>query len=263
MKIPFTKMHGLGNDFVLIDARELEIHAMEKFARTVCERRLGVGADQLLLMRTAAGDADVRMDIYNHDGSRVEMCGNGVRAFALFAGALGYGDPLRVETDGGVVTPRRLSNGHVEVDMGVPQFPGEVIDQTRTLGGGEWKITQVTVGNPHCVIFTETVAQVALEMVGPKIETDPYFPQRTNVEFVEVRAPDHLAVRVWERGAGATLACGSGACAALVAAARTGRSVRSAQVQLPGGALQVQWREDDHVYQSGPTETVFTGTYEW
>lgn len=276
MKIPFAKMHGLGNDFLLIDARTLKLDNPATLARVYCERRFGIGADQLLLLLPARSDkAAVRMDIYNSDGGQVEMCGNGMRAFALFAAQQGAWDgqgPLPVETEGGIITPRVVSDGRVEVDMGTPRWDprvipvesaDEVLDSTQRVGGGEWAITCVSMGNPHCVIFTDAVARVALDMVGPSIETDPFFPDRTNVEFVEVRAPDQLAVRVWERGSGATLACGTGACAALVAAARTGKSVRKAEVRLPGGALWVEWRDDDHVYQTGPAEWVFTGELDW
>lgn len=276
MKVPFAKMHGLGNDFILVDCREQRLDNPAAFARTWCKRRWGVGADQVLLVLPSTA-ADLRMDIYNADGGEVEMCGNGVRAFALYARLLGAWDgsgTLTVETKGGVVRPRLVDGSRVEVDMGAPRFgPAEipvrldgdqVIDRTLPLAGGKRNITCVNMGNPHCVLFTDDLSAIALDMLGPQIETDDLFPQRTNVEFVQVRAPDQLAVRVWERGAGATLACGSGACAALVAAVRLGRTLRKATVQLPGGTLEIEWREaDGHVYKTGPATFVYQGELAW
>ena len=282
MKVPFTKMHGLGNDFVFVDVREKPLPDPEGFAKKYGDRRFGVGADQILLVAKPTGPgADLRMDIYNQDGSRVEMCGNGIRCFAKYVRdrALPEGrgkDVLKVETLAGLIRPRMLADGRVEVDMGPPRLEGpeipvklegRVIDREVTLAGAARKMTCVSMGNPHAVFFVEDAAAVPLETWGSVIETDPLFPRRTNVEFVETRKEGTatvLVTRVWERGAGATLACGTGACAVAVAASLTGRAGRASTVRLPGGDLAIEWRESDgHVYMTGPAAEVFSGEVEW
>ena len=277
MKIPFTKMHGLGNDFIFVDVRERALPDPEGFSKKFGDRRFGIGADQILLVgKSTVGD--LRMDIYNQDGSRVEMCGNGIRCFAKYVAEHGIAegkgkDVLNVETLAGIIRPRRLADGRVEVDMGEPRLKPDVIpvkldgDQVVaravTLSGEKRTMTCVSMGNPHAVFFVDDVAKIDLEKIGPAIETDPLFPRKTNVEFVQVQG-DVLLTRVWERGAGATLACGTGACGVGVAAVLEKRAGRKSTVRLPGGDLAIEWRESDNrVYMTGPAEEVFSGEVEW
>jgi len=217
------------------------------------------------------------MTIYNADGSRPEMCGNGIRGFAKFVydRHLVDADPLAVETDAGIKTVRvARADGAVRsvaVDMGVPEWDGrripvaadgEVVDQPLEVAGRTWRVTCVSMGNPHCVVFVDAVDTLALETIGPAFERHPFFPQRVNTEFVRVLGPDRLEMRVWERGAGETLACGTGACAAAVAAARTGRTGRLVTVALRGGELQIEWQADDQVRMTGDAVEVFRGRIE-
>lgn len=279
MKVPFTKMHGLGNDFVFVDVRESPLPDPEGFSKKYGDRRFGIGADQILLVGKPAGaGADLRMDIYNQDGSRVEMCGNGIRCFAKFVRDRGLPegqgkDVLEVETLAGIIRPRLLADGRVEVDMGPPRLDGpeipvklegRVIDREVTVGGAKRTLTCVSMGNPHAVFFVDDVAAVPLETWGPAIETDPLFPRKTNVEFVQVAKDGTLLTRVWERGSGVTLACGTGACGVAVAAALTKRASRKSTVRLPGGDLSIEWRESDgRVYMTGPAAEVYRGEVEW
>jgi len=271
MELPFVKMHGLGNDFVLVDDRERDRGDWAALAPRLAHRRLGVGCDQVLVVRSS-GTADLRMDIYNADGSRAEMCGNGIRCLARWARDRGVssGDELRVETLAGVMIPR-LRGDLVEVDMGEPIFEGRKIpvdadgpvkDHPVPLDEGSVKVTCVSMGNPHAVVFVDDAASYPAAEVGPQVETHPFFPRRTNVEFVQVLAPDRLRMRVWERGAGVTLACGTGACAAAVAAHWTGRAEREADVELDGGLLNIRWdRESSRVFMTGPAAEVFEGQF--
>lgn len=279
MKVPFTKMHGLGNDFVFVDVREKALPDPEGFSKKYGDRRFGIGADQILLVGKPAGaGADLRMDIYNQDGSRVEMCGNGIRCFAKFVHDRdlpeGRGkDVLKVETLAGLIQPRILADGRIEVDMGHPRLEGpeipvklegRVIDREVTVGGAKRTMTCVSMGNPHAVFFVDDVGAVPLETWGPAIETDPLFPRKTNVEFVQVSKDGTLLTRVWERGSGVTLACGTGACGVAVAAALTKRAGRKSTVRLPGGDLAIEWRESDgRVYMTGPAAEVYRGEVEW
>lgn len=269
MRLPFVKMHGLGNDFVLVDERDGERQDWPDLARRVAHRRLGVGCDQVLLVRSSA-TADLRMDIYNADGSRAEMCGNGIRCLALYARLRGLcpGGELHVETLAGIVGTR-FRGEDVEVDMGTPILDGRSIpvkadgpvrDCSVSLGDEAVRVTCVSMGNPHAVVFVEDAEAVPVEKLGPRLETHPFFPRRTNVEFVQVLGPQGLRMRVWERGAGVTLACGTGACAAAVAAAWTGRAEREAQVFLDGGVLRVHWDPaTGRVSLTGPAALVFEG----
>ena len=281
MKVPFTKMHGLGNDFIFVDVRETALPDPEGFSKKFGDRRLGIGADQILLVGKSKV-ADLRMDIFNMDGSKVEMCGNGIRCFAKYVAdrnlpeAAGK-DVLNVETLAGIIRPRRLADGRVEVDMGEPRLEGDtiptklegrVIGRDVTLAGETRRITCVSMGNPHVILFVKDVDAVPLDVVGPKIETDPLFPRKTNVEFVEVQPQKDgsvvLKTRVWERGAGITLACGTGACAVGVAAFLNQEAPRKSIVRLPGGDLAIEWRESDNrVYMTGPAAEVFSGSVEW
>ena len=272
----FAKLHGTANDFIYVDARAGFPGDPAALAPRLCDRRRGIGADGLILLLPST-QADCRMVIHNADGSRPEMCGNGIRGMAKFVHDRGLvrADPLRVETDAGVKTlSLALENGRVArvtVDMGAPVWDGrripvdadgEVIDRPLEVAGRTYRGTCVSMGNPHCVVFVDDVTGLPLAELGPRFEHHPFFPKRVNTEFVRVRGRDRLEMRVWERGAGETMACGTGACAAAVAAARTGRAERHAVVVLPGGELEIDWRPDDRVLMTGPAVEVFEGRME-
>ena len=257
----FIKMHGLGNDFVLVDSRKEKLDGfdLKKLAVDICDRHFGVGADGLLIVWPSQ-KAHYRMQVINPDGSEAEMCGNGIRCFAKYVYETDQlkEEVISVETPAGTVLPAIiLENGKlvaVEVDMGIPKDEGEV-----KIGGFNFR--KISIGNPHAVAFVGNVNDVDLPVVGPAVENNPHFPNRTNVEFVQVLNDKELEVVVWERGAGETLACGTGACAALVAANLAGQTGRRAIVHLPGGNLDVEWAEDSHVLMRGPAEKVFEGKY--
>ena len=269
--LPVTKMHGAGNDVVLVDCLQGEpVDDWRAFARRVLDRHLGVGGDQLLLVLPSSV-AEFRMSIRNPDGSEAEMCANGIRCFARFVRDRGYTDrdTLRIETPAGIVAPRALGGGHFEVEMTRPILDPEKIP-TRLRGtpplvevplevdGESLRVTPVSMGNPHCVLFVDELERVPLERLGPRIESHPDFPARANVEFVTVRSRTKLDQRTWERGTGETLACGSGACAAAVAAVLAGRAEREVRVRLRGGELGVRWPDPEGpVWLSGPTAHVF------
>jgi len=272
----FRKLHGTANDFVYVDARRgLPVEPAD-LARRMCDRHRGVGADGLILLLVSER-ADCRMRIFNGDGSLAEMCGNGIRGFAKFVldHGLASAEPLRIETDAGVKTVSvRRHHGRVvavTVDMGPPEWEGRripvdadgtILERPLDVQGRRWSISCVSMGNPHCVVFVDDVAPLALAEIGPAFERHPFFPRRVNTEFVRVESPERLRMRVWERGAGETLACGTGACAAAVVAARIGRAGRHVTVALPGGELTVEWRDDDHVYMTGDAVEVFAGEIE-
>ncbi|MFO8058437.1 MAG: diaminopimelate epimerase [bacterium] len=272
MNLSFTKMHGLGNDMIVLDSLESGFVPGAEQARSMCRRRFGIGADQVLVL-LPSDSADFRMLILNSDGSEVEMCGNGIRCLARYIRERGLSDKeeLEVETLAGIIRPR-VENGLVKVDMGEPEFEasripvkgeGKVSLASLSIDDDIFKISAVSMGNPHCVIQVDEVDKVPLETVGPRIETHPWFKNRTNVEFVEVLSKDHIKVRVWERGAGATLACGTGACAAAVVMADLGLADRELTVSLPGGDLEIEWnKESNRVRMSGPAEEVYNGVIE-
>jgi diaminopimelate epimerase len=276
MTLRFVKMHGLGNDFVVVKAIGVP-NRVGELAQLVCDRHLGVGADGLVFMLPSA-KADLRMRVFNPDGSEAEMCGNAIRCVAKYAYEDGFQrkTKLRVETGAGILIPRlRIKDGkvtEVEVDMGEPVLerglipvtgpPGKVLDEPVTVDGDTFRITAVSFGNPHCVIFLPDFEQLKLDVIGPKIEKHPVFPKRTNVEFVQVVDKGAIRVRVWERGAGPTLACGTGACASAVAAFLNGLTGRKVKVSLPGGDLSIFWDDDNHVYMTGPATEVFRGEWE-
>ncbi|ASC72127.1 Diaminopimelate epimerase [Halomicronema hongdechloris C2206] len=283
MAVEFVKYHGLGNDFILIDNRhQPEPVWQPEQAMRWCDRNRGIGADGVIFALPAQRDTDYTMRIFNADGSEPEMCGNGIRCLARFLDALesAEGHPptlphaYRIHTLGGTITPELQPDGQVKVDMGVPKLLAQdipttlvareqkVIDQMLRVAGQTWEVTGVNIGNPHCVTFVEDVAELPLVTLGPQFEYHPAFPQRVNTEFIQIIGPKHLKMRVWERGAGATLACGTGACAALVAAALTGRCDRTATVELPGGPLQIEWSANNRIYMTGPAERVFQGQVE-
>jgi diaminopimelate epimerase len=275
--VNFTKMHGLGNDFIVIPHldRTLPDDRLPEIARKGCDRHFGIGADGILLVERSE-TADFRMRIYNPDGSEPQMCGNGIRCFAKYLYDRGlHSHPfVRVETEAGVLDLKLAISGgraeQVRVDMGRPilernRIPmsggGSVpaIGETLRADGTEFRFTAVSMGNPHCVIFVDEVESFPVETAGPKIERHPLFPERINIEFAEIVGREKIKMRVWERGAGITLACGTGACATLVASALNGHTGRSATVQLPGGDLFIEWADDDHLFMTGPATEVFEG----
>jgi diaminopimelate epimerase len=275
-RLDFSKLHGTANDFVYVDARHGLPGDPAALATRLCDRHRGIGADGLILL-LASETADCRMRIFNSDGSTAEMCGNGIRGFAKFVldGGLVRANPLRVETDAGLKTVRaELAGGRVArvaVDMGAPEWSGrkipvdadgEVIERPLEVAGRTWSVTCVSMGNPHCVVFVDDVAGLPLAEIGPRFEHHPFFPKRVNTEFIRVASPTRLEMRVWERGAGETMACGTGACAAAAAAVRTGRAERRSVVALPGGELEIDWRADDHIVMTGDAVEVFHGRIE-
>ena len=271
MGLKFTKMHGIGNDFVLVDVRRDDPGGWPELARKLGHRKFGVGCDQVLLLRDS-DRADFRMEIYNSDGSEVEMCGNGIRCFSVYLKKHGLiaGDEVRVETLAGVQICR-IEGDMVEVDMGSPILEGRKIpvesdspvrEQPLALKDATLVITCVSMGNPHAIVFVEDAETYPIEIVGPEVENHSFFPRRTNVEFVQVQSRTKLRMRVWERGAGITMACGTGACASAVAAYWTGRTERECELVLDGGSLFIRWdAETDHVFMRGPAAEVFSG--EW
>jgi len=275
MKLRFTKMHGLGNDFVLIDCRDKtvsgQLSAISDVSKRLCHRRFGVGADQVLLLYPS-NIADFKMVIFNADGSEVEMCGNGIRCFAKYIWERKLSDKavLSVETAAGIIRPERAGQ-MVKVDMGEPVVEGRLIpvnidgmvkDFPLTIEDKVFKITAVSMGNPHAVIFVDDVDGFDVKRYGPRIENHGLFPRRINVEFIQVLDPERIRMRVWERGSGETMACGTGASAAGVAASLKGLTGRCVNVMLAGGELLIEWKEDNHVYMTGPAVEVFEGSIE-
>jgi diaminopimelate epimerase len=284
MAISFTKYHGLGNDFVLVDNRHQKDPSLTpEQAVKWCDRNFGIGADGVIFVLPGQQGTDYTMRIFNSDGSEPEMCGNGIRCLAKFIADLETADghpaappkAYTIHTLGGTITPTLQPDGQVTVDMGEPRLLAgdipttlvaadqRVISQSLTVAEQDWIVTAVSMGNPHCITFVDDATAIDLAQLGPQFEHHPAFPERINTEFIEVMGRDYLKMRVWERGAGATLACGTGACAALVAAALTERSDRAATVELPGGPLRIEWSAiDNRVYMTGPAERVFTGSVE-
>ena len=273
MKLAFTKMHGLGNDFIIIDLRKKGVPALARRLKGLGTRRFGIGFDQAIVLKTSRR-ADFKMEIYNSDGSQVEMCGNGIRCLAdyIWKRRLSKKNVLEIETLAGIIRPRRASGGLVTVDMGEPtldgplipvKIKGEVISKPVKVLDKRLKITCVSMGNPHCIVFVKNVDRFNVEKYGSVLEKMAIFPQRINVEFVEVLSKTRLKMRVWERGAGETLACGTGASATAVAANLNGLSTRSVAVKLLGGVLKIKWdRSDNRVYMTGPSKEVFSGSIE-
>jgi diaminopimelate epimerase len=278
VSIEFAKYHGLGNDFILIDNRaSSEPLVTPEQAVKMCDRNFGIGADGVISVFPGQDGTDYTMRIINSDGSEPEMCGNGIRCLAGFIAQLEGNKSntaqYRIHTLAGVMSPQLTTDSQVRVDMGLPKLlaaeipttlcpsDDKVIAQPLEVAGQSWSVTCVSMGNPHCITFVEDVAAVPLEIIGPQFEHHSVFPQRTNTEFIQVVGRDYLKMRVWERGAGATLACGTGACAALVAGVLAGKCDRIATVELPGGCLQIEWALDQRLYMTGPAERVFTGKF--
>lgn len=281
MTIEFRKIHGAANDFVVIDGRAVSeggVGALDWPALAVrsCDRRRGVGADGLLVLEPPGGpEADFHMRYHNADGSEAEMCGNGVRCMARFALEVGATDKrgLTWETGAGLVRTEVLEQGETEstvrVNMGPPRLTpaevpvegsGEMVrEQPFSVDGTSIELTCVSMGNPHAVTYVDSVEAFPLERLGPLVEHHPAFPRRTNFEIVEVLAPDHLRMRVWERGVGETMACGTGACAVAVASHIVRGTADTVSVDLPGGRLTIHWAEGEDVMMTGPAQTVFVG----
>ncbi|HEU4968743.1 diaminopimelate epimerase [Sphingomonas sp.] len=262
MRFAFHKMHGLGNDFVVIDARAEDVAVTPARARAIADRQTGIGCDQLILLEQSER-ADLSMRIFNADGSEVEQCGNALRCVAQLTGA------RRIDTAGGLVEAEPAAAG-ITIDMGAPRFGWEEIPLAYALDTaalpvgweGLEQATAVNVGNPHIVFFVPALDAVDLERLGPIIEQDPLFPERINVNLAEVTGPSSLWLRVWERGAGLTRACGTGACATAVAAIRRGLVSAPVTVSLPGGDLSIGWAPGDSIRMTGPATHVFTGEAE-
>ena len=278
--LQFSKYQGLGNDFLLLDGRDLEdgdraFGLDAEAVRRLCDRRFGVGGDGVILALPPRQGGELRMRIFNADGSEPEMCGNGIRCLARFLADSDGDEPGRiwqVETLAGRIVPELRADGTIRVDMGPPFLEPAAVPTTLPLGpaglpqgeleveGHTFTVAAAGMGNPHVVIPVEDVEAVQLERFGAALERHPAFPARTNVHFVQVLSPEHLVMRVWERGAGPTLACGTGACATLVACHRLGLCQCRARLDLPGGPLWIEWAGDGaSVFMSGPAEAVFDG----
>jgi diaminopimelate epimerase len=272
----FVKMHGIGNDYVYVDCFRETVTEPEKLAVYISDRHLGVGADGLILIMPSH-KADVRMRMFNADGSEAQMCGNGIRCLAkyVYDSGISRKSDLTVETLAGVLSLELFTpNGTVEkvkVNMGTPRLrrrdipmrgEGEcVLGEKLTAGDREFAVTGVSMGNPHCVIFVDDVAKFPVAHYGPLIEHHAQFPQRTNVEWIEWLNRQEIRQRTWERGSGETLACGTGACAAAVASVLNGKTDCAMIVHLLGGDLEIEWAKDNHVYMTGPAVEVFRGDW--
>lgn len=282
MQVEFTKYQGLGNDFILVDNRgQTAPQLTPAQAAQACDRHFGIGADGVIFLLPGESGADYTMRIYNSDGSEPEMCGNGIRCLARFIAdlegkATSEVQAYAIHTLAGLITPEVQRDGQIRVNMGSPRLlaqeipttlaaPKEkVVNASLDVAGQSWAVTCVSMGNPHCITFVEDVGAIALTQIGPQFEHHAAFPKRTNTEFIEVVRPDYLKMRVWERGAGITLACGTGACASLVAGVLTGHCANAATVELPGGPLYIEWSAlDQAVFMTGPAQKVFTGVIEF
>ena len=275
MKIKFSKMHGLGNDFVVIDAVRQPVSLSTAQIQRLANRRFGIGCDQLLLVEPAQRvGVDFRYRIFNADGGEVQQCGNGARCFARFVREQGLSeqDSIVVETAAGIITLYHEPDGQVRVNMGVPNFdpaslpfdaPEERLVYELAVNGETLRVGAVSMGNPHLVLQVDELADAPVAELGPLLERHPLFPERVNVGFMQVLDRQHLRLRVYERGAAETLACGSGACAAMAVAQRWGLVGEAATVSLPGGDLRIGWAgAGQPLWMSGPATTIFEGTIE-
>jgi len=260
----FSKMHGLGNDFVVIDAREGAVAMPASRARAIADRHTGIGCDQIILIDNSSR-ADVMMQIFNADGSEVDACGNATRCIPLYLGR-----DVMIETKAGLLDAR-LTNGGASVDMGLPRFEWDAIPLAFAMDTlpmpASWEDlpppAAVNVGTPHVIFFVEDLNKIDTARLGPLIEHDPLFPQRVNVNFAQVLDKQHIRLIVWERGAGLTQACGTGACATAVAAIRRGLAHGPVTVTLPGGDLSIDWQPGGHIQMTGPATHVFFGEADW
>ena len=273
--LSFTKMHGAGNDFIVLDGLRDALPSLEDLSLKLCDRHFGIGADQVLVVRESR-NADFRMEIFNPDGSQVEMCANGIRAFYKYVRDRGLtdADEISVETLSGVVRPRWAGEGRVTVDMGLPilepaKIPtrlglgtdGPVLDAPLDVAGETFLVSSVSMGNPHAVLYVDDPDTARVETLGPQIENHSAFPNRVNVEFVTPVSRTRIRQRTWERGTGETLACGSGACAVAVVSMLRGAVDRRVSIELRGGELEIVWAADDsHIFMTGPAAEVYSGT---
>ncbi|MBF0327950.1 MAG: diaminopimelate epimerase [Nitrospirae bacterium] len=269
----FTKMHGLGNDFIVVNCLENPLSDPSRFAAVFCDRRFGIGADQLILLYPSE-KADFKMLIYNADGGEVEMCGNGIRCLAkyIWDRKLSEKKILNIETLAGIIKPE-MAGDMVRVDMGEPVFEPSKIpvavakdiaypvkDYSLVIEDRGFRATFVSMGNPHAVIFIDDdLEEFPISKYGPLLENHPIFPNKANIEFVNAKGKDRLVMRVWERGSGQTLACGTGASATGVAGMLKGLSDKTVTVSLSGGDLIIEWAPNNHVYMTGPAVEVFEG----
>ena len=264
----FLKMHGCGNDFVVMDERAHALGLTPTRAAAIADRRFGVGCDQFIVMEPGTNGADVFMRIRNPDGSEAGACGNATRCVAHLVATETGRTGLIVRTISGDLPATILADGRVRVDMGAARLDWADIPLAGPMDtlhldlarGGVADPAAASMGNPHATFFVPDMAAIDIDRIGPSLEHDPIFPARANIGFVQVLTPERIRLRVWERGAGLTLACGSGACAALVNAHRRGLTTRRAAVLVDGGELEIEWREDGHVLMTGPVATSFTGT---
>jgi diaminopimelate epimerase len=273
MTLRFTKMQGLGNDFVVLDGVRQRIDLDAATVRAMADRRFGIGCDQVLVVEPAQGDADFRYRIFNADGGEVEQCGNGARCFVVFVRDHGLTEKreIRVETAGGLIIPRLDPDGQVTVDMGVPGFRPEdvpfdggagAVEETLAVDGVPVRVSVLSMGNPHAVQVVPDVDAAPVTTQGPAIERHPRFPNRVNAGYMAIVDRVTIRLRVWERGAGETLACGTGACAAVVAGIRRGLLDSPVRVKTRGGELRIAWQgAGSPVMMTGPAETVYEG--EW
>jgi diaminopimelate epimerase len=277
-QLAFSKYHGLGNDFILIDNRDrIEPKLTPEQAVQWCDRNFGIGGDGVIFLLPVS-DGQYHMRIFNSDGSEPEMCGNGIRCLAKFMTDLGIATVdgrYYIQTGAGLIVPQLDADGQITVDMGEPRLLAREIPTTLVdadlkainapleVAGQIWHVTTVSMGNPHCITFVSDLGNISLAELGPKFEHHAVFPQRTNTEFIEMVSRNYMKMRVWERGAGATLACGTGACASVVAGVLNGLCDRICTVNLPGGDLTIHWvAETNHILMTGPAQKVFTGIAE-
>jgi diaminopimelate epimerase len=266
--IPFMKMHGLGNDFVVFDARSQSLALTSRQVAAIANRRTGIGCDQLVIIGPSRGaTSDAWMSIFNADGSEVDACGNATRCVASVLMGQGEHDSVVIETKAGLLDAENRGNGLVAVDMGPARLDWREIPVSEPVDTLHLSVSAgplsdavgVNMGNPHAVFFVDDVDKIDLETWGPILERHDYFPERANIEIAQIIGPDRIRMRVWERGTGITPACGTGACATLVAAARRGLVPRRGDVVLDGGTLKIEWLPDDHVLMIGPVARVFNG----
>jgi len=277
--VNFTKMQGLGNDFVILDYEEYEKSKLEMpaLAQKLCDRHFGIGADGLIIINQNTKNTDIGWYFYNSDGSVAQMCGNGIRCFAKYVKQKGYvnKDEFSVETKAGIIIPKINADGLVTVNMNNPVLTPSLIPVNSInnlnielrAGNQTFNANAISMGNPHCVIFVEKDSKTYALKYGAEIETNPIFPEKTNVEFIEILSRNEISLNVWERGCGITLACGTGACASVVAGILNNILDKKVKVNLPGGALFIEWNgstndTDKNVYMTGPAEFSFTGQFD-
>ena len=270
----FTKMQGCGNDYIYVDGAAEKIGNRPALSQKLSDRHFGIGSDGIIFI-DPCDEADFEMHMFNADGSEAQMCGNGIRCVGKFVYDKGMTDKdtVRIKTGAGIKELKlNISGGKVKtvtVDMGTPIFdpelipvrlPGEkIVSEPVVIGGTEYRITCVSMGNPHCIVFVDDVDYLEIEKTGPLFETNEIFPERVNTEFVRVTDRNHIEMRVWERGSGETLACGTGACASVAACVLNDLTDRKTAVKLTGGILEIEYAEDGHIYMTGPAETVYEG----